>query len=81
VVLHGIAREVGEVAKSELVARLWRSRVIQDLCWHKILFSVGEAPAIEPTTGELLRRVGQAVMPISGRVIWPDFMVNMPVIV
>jgi hypothetical protein len=48
VALRGIAQEVGEVAGDELVAGLWRSRIIQELCWFKRLF-VREIPAVEPT--------------------------------
>jgi hypothetical protein len=35
VALHGIAQWVGSVTGDELVAGLWRSRIIEELCWFK----------------------------------------------
>jgi hypothetical protein len=49
VALRGIAQEVGQAVGDELIAGLWRSRIIQDLCWFKRLFRDGETPAVEPT--------------------------------
>jgi len=33
VAIHGIAQDVGERIQDELVAGLWRKRLVQDLCW------------------------------------------------
>jgi hypothetical protein len=48
VALHGIAQEVGQVTRDKLVAGLWRSRIMQDLCWYKFRHH-RETPAVEPT--------------------------------
>ncbi|KAF2034183.1 HET-domain-containing protein, partial [Setomelanomma holmii] len=47
VAIRGIAREVGKVTGDDLVAGLWRGRMIEELCWFKRRFS-HEPPAVEP---------------------------------
>ncbi|KAJ4297800.1 hypothetical protein N0V90_005696 [Kalmusia sp. IMI 367209] len=41
VAIHGIAQQVSQVTGDELVGGLWRSRIIEELCWYKS--PVGEA--------------------------------------
>lgn len=48
VALCGIAKQVGDATGDELVAGLWKSLIIEELCWFKRLFH-NEKLAIEPT--------------------------------
>lgn len=49
VALCGIAKYVSQVTGDELIAGLWKSRMIEELCWFKRLFP-SEDPPTQPTT-------------------------------
>ncbi|EUC45293.1 hypothetical protein COCMIDRAFT_50353, partial [Bipolaris oryzae ATCC 44560] len=48
VALRGIAKQIEDATGDELLAGLWRSRIIEELCWFKNLHS-NETPSVEPT--------------------------------
>jgi hypothetical protein len=48
VAMRGIAHKVSEATGDELVAGLWRSRMIEELCWWKRMIA-GDPPFSEPT--------------------------------
>lgn len=48
VALRGIAQQISQETGDELIAGLWQSRMIEELCWFKHLFW-DEVPPEEPT--------------------------------
>ncbi|KAF2108366.1 heterokaryon incompatibility protein-domain-containing protein [Lophiotrema nucula] len=49
VAIHGVAQEVGSFLEDKLVAGLWRSRIVQELCWYTRTW-INEKPLPKPTT-------------------------------
>lgn len=47
VAIHGIAQQINQLTGDEFVAGLWKSRLLEELCWVKQIPSTGES-AVKP---------------------------------
>jgi hypothetical protein len=48
VAMGGISQQIGEVTGDKIVAGLWQSRIVEELCWLKDRGDLRNTPVVEP---------------------------------